>query len=297
MFAVSKKDKEKKHKKREAESAEHEHRKKKHEPPEKKREAEEENQKRLAKHEQADKKHKEKHKKDKDKERSLANMFEKALKKGIDDMIEKTVEKTVERVVEKASENAAEIAGRVIDSALRDTPAKIDRSEVVLEPGDTIWSISEKRYGTAQVAAVYEASGMIPDVVSINGSIEFRDPVPNAGDRLVLPAENELETLRQKYEIKLRALRYENRAILGMPDESTRVRLVYGDTLFHLAQLKYGKAVPAEALFEANQLSPTAGDDGTPQDPIYFAGRWYRLPAESEIELLAQQYRQRLEDM
>ncbi len=229
----------------------------------------------------------------------------------LNDVLEKTVKRTVESIVEKTIGNVVENAVQNIIKNSRqgmyvpdDEEFEVDSQvgspeeqvEVVLSPGDTIWALSHKKYGEPKIEAVYEANDMIPEVVTVDGHDELRDPAYNAGDKLVFPASSRLDDLTARYREKLKSLREEHRRMVGKPDESTEIRLVYGDTLYALAIQKYGKSVPSESLFEANDLAPRFVDhDGERlvKEPIYYAGKKYVLPPEEEIESLARRYREK----
>jgi len=133
---------------------------------------------------------------------------------------------------------------------------------------------------------------MVSDVLVVNGRTELRDPIARQGARYLFPAEDELEVLTSRYRERAEKLRTTYADRVGPPDQSTEVRLIYGDTFWRLALAKYGREVPAEAIFEANKLVPTVDKDSNKLvEPIYYAGKTYRLPAEDEIEELANAYR------
>ncbi len=247
-----------------------------------------------------DKKDKDRKKGDKSRDLdSLTDVVEKSVQRTVESLVEKTIGNVVENAVKNIMKNARQGMYIPDDDEFETDPAvgaSSERVELVLSPGDTIWALSQRKYGEAHVEAVYEANNVIPEVVTVEGVVELRDPVFNAGDKLVLPGSDELKKLAGSYKEKLKNLREEHRDMVGKPDESTEIRLVYGDTLYALAFQKYSKSVPSEALFEANNLAPRFhNQDGkrSAKEPIYFAGKKYRLPEEDEIDTLARRYREK----
>ncbi|HEY9790007.1 MAG TPA: hypothetical protein V6D22_06395 [Candidatus Obscuribacterales bacterium] len=82
---------------------------------------------------------------------------------------------------------------------------------------------------------------------------------------------------------------------VGAPDERTQVRLNWGDTFWHLAEVKYNGRHPIKAILEANHLSGTVGQRNGKEELIaetYYAGKTYVLPAAREIPRLTRQFDQ-----
>lgn len=80
----------------------------------------------------------------------------------------------------------------------------------------------------------------------------------------------------------------------------TEVTLKSGQTFWKLAEEKYGGQHPIEAIYAANGLLPKwVEKDGKKvlEDPKYYAGKTYVLPAASEIEELTKKYKQQVKEL
>lgn len=86
---------------------------------------------------------------------------------------------------------------------------------------------------------------------------------------------------------------------LGRADERSEVVIKEGETIWRLAELKYGGVHPIDAIYEANGLSMRVeARDGATEvcDPIYFADHTYVFPAQSEIPELKEKFWSRCGD-
>lgn len=192
---------------------------------------------------------------------------------------------------------------------------KNERVEIVLASGETFWRLSESKYeGRHPIAAIFQANGLQPSVVYENGLRRLVDPVYFAGKTYVLPAWSEVEDLeRQFYETMdsqhppTENLVRENQAAAGdsnriVNDKSERsfVTLNWDQTLYAVAQKKYGTAIPIEAIYEINAMLPTVQDGPSGkslQEPVYPGGKTYWLPAGSEIKTLTAKYKEKVKDL
>jgi hypothetical protein len=80
----------------------------------------------------------------------------------------------------------------------------------------------------------------------------------------------------------------------------TEVTLKPGQTFWKLAEEKYNGQHPIEAIYAANGLTPKwVEKDGKKvlEDPKYYAGKTYVLPAESEIEALTKKYKDQVREL
>lgn len=193
--------------------------------------------------------------------------------------------------------------GSETDTAAR--PAAAETSEryaggkqVTLQRGDTFWKLAEQQYGGKHpIEAIYAANGLYPKATEKDGRIELTDPQYFAGRTYTLPDSKDIETLTQQYRGKVEQLGKHSDKRVGDGETESKVKLIYGDTFHKLAQAKYDKQVPMEAIFEANGLKATeTTKDGKTsfKDPIYFAGREYTLPAEKDIPELVRKYWDRM---
>lgn len=204
-----------------------------------------------------------------------------------------------------APERQAEVKIDAVEKAhqrrqIRDTRVG-DANEatiVKLNPGDRIWNLANSKYGTPAIEAIFEANGMSPQVVVQDGKPTLFDPSYKAGTEIVLPKAEDVPALTEQYRVKTEHLKAElAEARAGQANEETSVKLIYGDTLSALAMKKYGKAVPVEALYMANNLPPVVRrhENGcvTYHEPTYYAGKTYKLPPLQDVEALAARYRRR----
>lgn len=168
-------------------------------------------------------------------------------------------------------------------------------SQVQMGNRDTLWALSSAKYGSPEIKAIWEANGMAPRSVPAEGRAnQLRDPRTEVGRNYTLPAQQDVSGLSQRYDARANELRAASQDRVGKPEEATPVDLIYGDTLSRLARQKYGRNVPIEALFEANNLQPTfVQKDGQTVvvPPTYFAGKTYILPPESQLQELAARHR------
>ncbi len=172
-----------------------------------------------------------------------------------------------------------------------------EATKVTIGKNQRIWNMALEKYGTPAIEAIFEANGMQPSVVERNGQTVILDPAYKAGDEIVLPAAQDLPELTERYRAKADHLRDQLSGRAGEANEPTSVQLMYGDTLSALALQKYGRHVPIEALYEANNLPPRFEKDQqgrvVVKEPIYFAGRSYCLPPIQDIDRLARSYVQK----
>jgi hypothetical protein len=171
---------------------------------------------------------------------------------------------------------------------------------VQLESGTSLWNAAELHYGGAPpLEAIYQANGLLPRVTrQDDGRIAMEDPLCGAGS-FIFPEADEIDSLTKEYNQATAALGQNSTDRVGTESQSTHVKLIYGDTFWALAETKYGGNHPIAAIYEANQLTPPAVDIPSRkilQDPIYFAGQLYRLPATDEIPELEARFWKRLSD-
>ena len=189
---------------------------------------------------------------------------------------------------------------------------KNERVEIVLEAGETFWRLSEIKYeGRHPIAAIFQANDLTPSVVYENGLRRLVDPVYSAGKTYVRPAWSEVDELeRQFYETMdkhyppVQHAASENADAVSVSSqkhndgkERSFVTLNWDQTLYAVAQKKYGSDIPIEAIYEINEMLPTVkeGPDGKSlQEPVYPGGKTYWLPAGSEIGTLTDKYKQKI---
>jgi hypothetical protein len=168
-------------------------------------------------------------------------------------------------------------------------------TRVTLKRGDTFWKLAEEKYdGKHPIEAIYAANGLYPKVNEKNGKLEMVDPTYYAGKTYIMPDAKDVERLTQQYRQRVEELGKHDRSRVGEANEETSVKLIYGDRFEKLAQAKYGKQMPMEAIYEANGLRArvTTGADGQQhiKEPMYYAGRTYKLPAEQDIPELVRRF-------
>lgn len=172
-------------------------------------------------------------------------------------------------------------------------------SRVTLQRGDTFWKLAEQKYGNCKhpIEAIYAANGLYPKVNEKDGRIEMTDPTYYAGKTYVMPDEKDIDGLTKQYRQRVEELGRSSQQRVGSANEETNVKLIYGDTFERMAKAKYGKSVPVEAIYEANGLQQTFTEkngERCAKDPIYYAGKTYKLPAEQDIPELMRRYHERL---
>jgi len=171
-----------------------------------------------------------------------------------------------------------------------------ETKSVKVERSDRFWNMANRKYGYPAIEAIFEANGLKPQAVQSGNSIELRDPDYVAGREYVLPSQDQIPELTQAYRARASQMRDQFSSRVGPAESATDVKLIYGDTLSRLALQKYGRNVPIEALYEANNLAPRiVNDNGCVMklEPIYYAGRTYVLPPADQIEALANSYRRK----
>ncbi len=184
---------------------------------------------------------------------------------------------------------------------------KDERVEIVIEKGETFWHLSEAKYeGRHPIAAIFQANDLKPSVVYENGLRRLMDPVYFAGSSYVLPAWSEVEELeKQFYKLmdelhpQLEESADKNEISGDNADEKLRsfVTINWDQTLYAVAQKKYGSDIPLEAIYEINEMTPvvTSGPGGKVlKEPIYPGGKTYWLPARKEVSALTEKYRERV---
>lgn len=179
---------------------------------------------------------------------------------------------------------------------------------IVLEKGDTFWRLSEKRYdGKHPIDAIFQANGLIPNVVYRNDLRILVDPVYHAGNAYIFPAWSQVGKLQERFwrsiDEKHPPVKGEFASLLldpdePAPDERTRAAVVlrWDDTFWSRTRAFYRDNVPAEAIFELNGLEPRKvikDDSEVYLPPLYGGGRTYLLPAICEIASLTESYRSR----
>ncbi|PZM83465.1 MAG: hypothetical protein DKT66_09940 [Candidatus Melainabacteria bacterium] len=187
---------------------------------------------------------------------------------------------------------------------------KDETVEVVVERGETIWQLSELKYeGKHPLAAIFQANGLRPSVVYENGLRRLLDPVYFAGNVYIFPAWSEVERLEKEFyslmdELHPQVESYDEYNICeaGSVDDKQRsfVTINWDETLYAVAQRKYGSDVPLEAIYEINNMTPsvsggTAGK--TVKEPVYPGGKTYWLPARSEVDTLTEKYKERVKEL
>lgn len=171
-----------------------------------------------------------------------------------------------------------------------------ETKSVKIERSDRFWNMANRKYGYPAIEAIFEANGLKPQAVRNGDSIELRDPDYVAGREYVLPSQDQIPELTQAYRARASQMRDQFSSRVGPAESATDVKLIYGDTLSRLARQKYGRNVPIEALYEANNLAPRiVNENGCVMklEPIYYAGRTYVLPPADQIEALANSYRRK----
>ncbi|MCA9803754.1 MAG: LysM peptidoglycan-binding domain-containing protein [Cyanobacteria bacterium HKST-UBA02] len=171
-----------------------------------------------------------------------------------------------------------------------------ETKSVKIERSDRFWNMANRKYGYPAIEAIFEANGLKPQAVQNGNSIELRDPDYVAGREYVLPSQDQIPELTQAYRARASQMRDQFSSRVGPAECATDVKLIYGDTLSKLALQKYGRNVPIEALYEANNLPPRIVNDNgciMKLEPIYYAGRTYVLPPADQIEALADAYRRK----
>lgn len=184
---------------------------------------------------------------------------------------------------------------------------KDERVEIVIERGETIWHLSEQKYeGRHPIAAIFQANGLRPSVVYENGLRRLLDPLYSAGRAYVFPAWSEVDELEKEFYKTMDEIH----PLLEKADEFSDfmanncdseqrsfVTINWDQTLYAVAQKKYGAEIPLEAIYEINQLTPVVsrGSDGNKvNEPVYPGGKTYWLPARKEVEALTERYRERV---
>lgn len=175
----------------------------------------------------------------------------------------------------------------------------VEGTKVTVQQGQTLWGIIGQHYGGKYpLEAVYAANNMEPRVVEKDGKKELVDPVYHVGQEIILPAESQLEALTQKYRDRVNELGKTSEERVGGPDERTDVNLIFGDTLYSLAQKKYGTDnPPLAAIYEANNMTPEVVQNNGQTElvaPTYYAGKTYTLPAASEVAELEKKFWERM---
>jgi hypothetical protein len=178
-----------------------------------------------------------------------------------------------------------------------------ERTEVTILAGETIWQLAEVKYdGKHPIHAIFEVNNLEPGVTERDGIKELQEPIYHAGATYIFPSIDEIPALESKFRQKLVVLGLDQAGTterLGKPSESRSVCLRPDETFWRLSTEKYGKP-QIEAIFEANGLMQKVVErDGKQElhDPIYYAGKSYIFPAESEIEDLKMRYQRRLQSI
>lgn len=176
-----------------------------------------------------------------------------------------------------------------------------ERTQVTILKGETIWCLAAMKYdGRHPIHAIFEANDLLPQAIERNGRKELLEPIYHADTTYVFPALHEVEALEIKYRRRLEALdldRSDNLERLGPPSEERAVCLRPDETFWKLSEQKYNGKHHIQAIFEANGLMQNVVNKGGKQqlqDPIYYAGKSYIFPAESEIEDLTKRYQSRI---
>lgn len=187
---------------------------------------------------------------------------------------------------------------------------KDERVEVVVERGETLWQLSELKYeGKHPIAAIFQANGLKPSVVYENGLRRLLDPVYFAGNAYVFPAWSEVERLEKEFYSLMDELHPQlespdehNVCEPGSADDKQRsfVTINWDETLYAVAQKKYGSDIPLEAIYEINNMTPTISE-GTAgkavKEPVYPGGKTYWLPARKEVGTLTEKYKERIKQL
>jgi hypothetical protein len=87
---------------------------------------------------------------------------------------------------------------------------------------------------------------------------------------------------------------------VGKSNERIEIVLESGDTFWRLSEEKYDGRHPIAAIFEINNLTPSARyENGLRRlvDPIYFAGKSYVLPNLAETDNLSQKFFERMDEL
>ncbi|HEY9712596.1 MAG TPA: hypothetical protein V6C72_03955, partial [Chroococcales cyanobacterium] len=171
-----------------------------------------------------------------------------------------------------------------------------ERTEVQLRKGDTLWNLAEEKYeGAHPIDAIYEENNLTPTSQKHGEQTVLIDPIYYAGSTYILPARSEISQLQKSFWLRVDGRTLKER--VGSADQSTYVTLRWDEKLSDLSSAKYDGRQASEAIFEANDLKPTlTSSNGEKQvaEPIYYAGRSYRLPAESEIADLTKAWKRRI---
>src|SRR5207244_12850368 len=121
--------------------------------------------------------------------------------------------------------------------------ANATESSFTLKKGDTFWDLAVDKYnGKYPIEAIYEANGLHPTASNKDGHIELTDPTYYAGKTYILPAAKDIPGLIKKYHQDIKEAGGYSQDRVGSPDESTKVKLIYGDTFWKLAKSKYGQS-------------------------------------------------------
>lgn len=198
------------------------------------------------------------------------------------------------------------------DKAVRDKRlgGKDESVEIVVERGETIWQLSELKYGGKHpLAAIFQANGLKPSVVYENGLRRLLDPVYLAGNAYIFPAWSEVERLEKEFYSLMDKLHPQlespdehNVYEAGSVDDKQRsfVTINWDETLYAVAQKKYGSDIPLEAIYEINNMTPTISE-GTAgkavKEPVYPGGKTFWLPARKEVGALTEKYRDRVKNL
>ncbi len=187
---------------------------------------------------------------------------------------------------------------------------KDERVEIVIERGETFWHLSEKKYeGRHPIAAIFRVNGLKPSVVYENGLRRLLDPIYFAGNSYVLPAWSEVEELEREFYKQMDEI-YPQLEVADdcgaysseIVDDKKRsfVTINWDQTLYAVAQKKYGADIPLEAIYEINQMTPTvvSGHDGkAAKEPVYPGGKTYWLPSRKEANALTEKYKERVKQL
>lgn len=174
-----------------------------------------------------------------------------------------------------------------------------ETTSIVLQKGDTFWSLSEIKYGGIHpIDAIYEINNLTPRYENRDGKRFLVDPIYYAGREYILPSSMELEKLKASFWQSFDPQTDEER--LGDSSQRSTVCLRWDENLSQLSKKKYNGRDAAQAIFELNCMEPVVTfENGIKQvsEPICQAGWSYNFPAENEILELESKYKERINQM
>lgn len=154
----------------------------------------------------------------------------------------------------------------------------------------------------AECKAIMDAPINLVSVTGTGGSFVTNAVLEQARATEMERLEKEFYSLMDELHPQVESHDEYNICVAGSVDDKQRsfVTINWDETLYAVAQRKYGSDVPLEAIYEINNMTPsvsggTAGK--TVKEPVYPGGKTYWLPARSEVDTLTEKYKERLKEL